>query len=87
MAQDPREAWRKLQQTISNAQQQGRRGFGGNPRGAIGVGVGIAILVGGGLVVNNALFNGMPIRAAPQMTTQLIHLQSMVVIEPSSIHG
>ncbi|MCJ1474117.1 Prohibitin-2, subunit of the prohibitin complex (Phb1p-Phb2p) [Lambiella insularis] len=57
MAQDPREAWRKLQQTLTNAQQQGRKGLGGNPRGAVGGAALVAILVGGGLVVNNALFN------------------------------
>lgn len=55
---DPRETWRKLQQTLSNAQQRGRGGFGGNPRNLFG-GVGLLVLLGGGvLVVNNALFNG-----------------------------
>ncbi|MCJ1399236.1 Prohibitin-2, subunit of the prohibitin complex (Phb1p-Phb2p) [Xylographa trunciseda] len=57
MAQDPRETWRKLQQTLVNAQQQGRKGLGGSPRGALGGAAAIAIIVGGALVVNNALFN------------------------------
>ena len=55
---DPRETWRKLQQTLSNAQQQGRKGLGGNPRNLFG-GAGLLLVLGGGaLVVNNALFNG-----------------------------
>ncbi|KAI4135561.1 MAG: hypothetical protein LQ347_000562 [Umbilicaria vellea] len=54
---DPRETWRKLQQTLSNAQQQGRKGLGGNPRNLFG-GAGLLLVLGGGaLVVNNALFN------------------------------
>lgn len=59
MGQDPRETWKKLQQTLANAQQQGRRGLGGSPRGAIGGAAGIVLIVGGYLVFNNALFNGI----------------------------
>ncbi len=60
MARDPREAWAKLQQTLASAQQQGRRGMGGgNPRNLFGGAAGVLLLVGGVLVVNNALFNGM----------------------------
>ena len=58
MGQDPRDAWRKLQQTFANAQQQGRKGMGGAPKGALGGMVGLIILGGGALVFNNALFNG-----------------------------
>ncbi|MCJ1316367.1 Prohibitin-2, subunit of the prohibitin complex (Phb1p-Phb2p) [Xylographa vitiligo] len=57
MAQDPRETWRRLQQGIANAQQQGRKGFGGNPRGAIGGAAFLALAVGGAVIVSNALFN------------------------------
>ncbi|MCJ1338736.1 Prohibitin-2, subunit of the prohibitin complex (Phb1p-Phb2p) [Bachmanniomyces sp. S44760] len=57
MGQDPREAWRKLQQTLTNAQQQGKRGLGGNPRGAYGGLAGILLLGGGAIFLNNALFN------------------------------
>ncbi|MCJ1294585.1 Prohibitin-2, subunit of the prohibitin complex (Phb1p-Phb2p) [Xylographa carneopallida] len=57
MAQDPRETWRRLQQGIANAQQQGRKGLGGSPRGAItGVAL-LAITVGGSIAISNALFN------------------------------
>ena len=60
MAQSPQDWARKLQQTLQQ-QRGGKGGFGGGgpPRGSLGVGAGIAILVGGALVVNNALFNGM----------------------------
>lgn len=58
MARDPREAWAKLQQTLASAQQQGRRGMGGNPRNVFGGAAGLLLLAGGALVVNNALFNG-----------------------------
>lgn len=59
MSQDPKETWRRLQQTLASAQQQGRKGLGGNPRGAIGGAAGLLLLLGGAVVVNNALFNGM----------------------------
>jgi len=86
MGQDPRETWRKLQQTLANAQQQGRRGLGGSPRGAIGGAAGLVLLVGGVLVFNNALFNGNPI-PAPSIQNSLTHPKLTVVIEPSSIPG
>jgi len=57
MSQDPRETWRKLQQTLASAQQQGRRGLGGNPRNLFGGAAGLLLLGGGALVLNNALFN------------------------------
>lgn len=61
MAQDPREAFRKLQQTL---QQRTRGGFGGRgggiPGGASARPLAGLILLGlGGLLVSNALFNGM----------------------------
>ena len=59
MGQDPKEAWRKLQQTLASAQQQGRRGMGGSPRGAIGGVAGLLLLGGAAVVFNNALFNGI----------------------------
>ncbi|KAI9807128.1 MAG: Prohibitin-2, subunit of the prohibitin complex (Phb1p-Phb2p) [Sarcosagium campestre] len=58
MAGDPRETWARLQKTLQSAGRQGRGSFpGGSPRGAMGGAAGIAILVGGAIVVNNALFN------------------------------
>ncbi|KAL9047013.1 MAG: hypothetical protein Q9214_000299 [Letrouitia sp. 1 TL-2023] len=59
MAQNPQEWARRLQQTI---QQQGSRGnfgggSGGPPRIPIGSAAMAVLLIGGGLVVNNALFN------------------------------
>lgn len=63
MAQSPQEAWQKLQRTLQSARQSGAGRFpsgGGNPRNQIfGLGS-IILLVGGGFVVNNALFNGKP---------------------------
>jgi hypothetical protein len=64
MAGDPRETWAKLQRTLAQAQQQGKKGFsgmpgGGNPRGAIGGIAGLILLGGAVLVGNNALFNGV----------------------------
>ncbi|KAF2102329.1 hypothetical protein NA57DRAFT_34394 [Rhizodiscina lignyota] len=62
---DPQETWRRLTQTLQNAQRQGSKRFGGggggfpggNPRNVIG-GMGLLLLVGGGVVLaNNALFN------------------------------
>lgn len=87
MGQDPREAWRKLQQTLANAQQQGRRGLGGSPKGAFSGAAGVVLLVGGYLVFNNALFNGItPFRSTllpPAKTSS----QSTEVIELSSTRG
>ena len=58
MGQDPKVAWRKLQQTLSSAQQRGGNPFGGNPRNVFG-GAGALILLGGGAVLlTNSLFNG-----------------------------
>jgi len=60
MAQDPREAWQRLQRSI---QQRGRAGFsGGFPGGNAGriFGPGIIAVVIGGFILSNSLFNGMP---------------------------
>ncbi|KAJ9649084.1 Prohibitin-2, subunit of the prohibitin complex (Phb1p-Phb2p) [Coniosporium tulheliwenetii] len=65
MSGDPQETWRRLQQTLQNAQQQGKKfgsGGGGNPRGAIGGVLGLAILGGGAVLLNNSLFNGTHFR-------------------------
>ena len=57
MGQDPREAWRKLQQSLAQAQRSG--GIGGSPRNLFG-GIGALILFGGGAtLLSNSLFNGM----------------------------
>ncbi|KAI9853066.1 MAG: Prohibitin-2, subunit of the prohibitin complex (Phb1p-Phb2p) [Vezdaea acicularis] len=57
MARDPRETWARFQQTLQSAQQQGRRGFGGTPKGAFGGAAGLILLIGGAAAINNALFN------------------------------
>ena len=59
MGQDPREAWKRLQQTLASAQQRsGSKPLGGNPRNFLG-GVGALLLFGGGAVLlSNSLFNG-----------------------------
>jgi len=57
MAQDPREAWQRLQRTL---QQRGRAGFsGGFPGGNAGkiFGPGIIAVVIGGFILSNSLFN------------------------------
>lgn len=59
MAQDPREAWQRLQRSI---QQRGRAGFsGGFPGGNAGkiFGPGIIAVVIGGFILSNSLFNGI----------------------------
>lgn len=58
MGQDPRDVFRKLQQTLNNAQSKGRGGLPGGPRNFFGGAAGLLLLGGGVLVVNNALFNG-----------------------------
>ncbi len=58
MAQDPKEMWRKLQQTVTSAQQKGRGGLPGGPRNFFGGAAGLLLLGTGVVVVNNALFNG-----------------------------
>lgn len=55
MAQNPQDWARKLQETI---QQRSGKGFGGGPKFPLGAIGGLAVIVGGALVVNNALFNG-----------------------------
>ena len=58
MAQDPKEVWRKLQQTMNMAQQKGRGGLPGGPRNFFGAAGGLLLLGTGAVVINNALFNG-----------------------------
>lgn len=58
MGQDPKEYWRKLQQTMSSAQQRGKGGLPGGPRNFFGGAAGLLLLGTGVVVVNNALFNG-----------------------------
>lgn len=64
---DPQETWRRLQQSIQTARQQGSRfggagGMpgGGSPRAALGGMMGLILLGGGAMVASNALFNGKP---------------------------
>lgn len=59
MGQDPRELFRKLQQTMSSAQQRGRGGLPGGPRNFFGGAAGLLLLGTGVVVANNALFNGI----------------------------
>ena len=57
---DPRDMYQRLQKTLQQAQQRGRGGFpGGSPKGLFGGAGALVLLVGGGLFVSNALFNGM----------------------------
>ena len=61
MSQDPREAWRQLQQRFASAQRKGFGGAGGGPpKGALGGTAALVALIGGGFLFNNALFNGGP---------------------------
>lgn len=59
MPPNARQAWSALTKMAQQAQRQGGGGGGGGPapRG-LGAGVGgLVLLIGGGLVINNALFN------------------------------
>ena len=56
MGQDPREAWRKLQQYAT--ERGGRPNLPGGPRGVFGGAAGLILLGAAGVFVNNALFNG-----------------------------
>ncbi|KAL9130327.1 MAG: hypothetical protein Q9217_001466 [Psora testacea] len=56
MGQDPKEAWRKLQNSFASG-TRGRGGLPGGPRNFFGVGGSIFLLIGGVWVVNSALFN------------------------------
>lgn len=86
MAQDPREVWRKLQQTVNSAQQRGRGGLPGGPRNFFGGAAGLLLLGGGVVLVNNALFNG--IKGRVYIAKILANsIQWTVVIELSSTRG
>jgi prohibitin 2 len=57
MPPNARQAWSALTKMAQQAQRQGGSSGGPSPKG-VGAGVGgLVLLVGGGLVVNNALFN------------------------------
>ncbi|KAL2039648.1 hypothetical protein N7G274_007507 [Stereocaulon virgatum] len=57
MGQDPREVFRKLQQTLGSAQRRAGGGLPGGPRNFIGGAAGLVLLGTGVVVFNNALFN------------------------------
>ena len=59
MGQDPREAWRKLQQALQQQRGRGVNMGPGGPRAAFGGLAGLILLAGGAVAFNNALFNGM----------------------------
>lgn len=59
MGQDPKEMWRKLQQTVNSAQQRGRGGLPGGPRNFFGGAASLLLIGTGVVVINNALFNGI----------------------------
>ena len=61
MAQDPREVFRRLQQTLGSAQRRAGGGLPGGPRNFFGGAFGLLLLGGGVVVFNNALFNGKKI--------------------------
>lgn len=56
MGQDPREAIKKIRQTLASAQKSG---LPGGPRNFFGGAAGLVIIATGAIVVNNALFNGI----------------------------
>ena len=56
MGQDPREAWRRLQEMAMNPRS--RPNLPGGPRGFFSGAVGLVLLGGGVVFANNALFNG-----------------------------
>ena len=58
MGQDPRDIFRKLQQSLNSAQQKGAGGLPGGPRNFFGGAFGLILLGTGVVVANNALFNG-----------------------------
>jgi hypothetical protein len=87
MSQDPRETFRRLQQTL---QQRSRQGFGvgaGIPGGASLRPLAGLILLGlGGVIVSNSLFNGMSVDlAAAGRRNSDLRRQLTVAIELSSI--
>lgn len=83
MAQNTQEWARKLQQTIS---QRSRGGGGGPKLPGVGGIAGIALLLGGGWAVNNALFNGI-ITVPHHGSVNTDGCQWMVVIELSNTLG
>lgn len=56
---NPRETWNRFQSALQRAQRSGAGGRGSAPKGAIGGGIGLALLAGAVFVGNSALFNGM----------------------------
>lgn len=70
MGQDPREAWRKLQKSFASGT---KGGMPGGPRNFFGLSGGVVLLVVGGVVVNNALFNGR------QRCKDMEHLMTNVI--------
>jgi hypothetical protein len=82
MSQDPRDYFRKVQQTLSSASAKGKGGLPGGPRNFFGGAAGLLLLGGGVLVVNNALFNGMMVLLTHSVTIFADILQWTVVIEP-----
>lgn len=78
---DPREAFRDIQRRLQNSRRGGN--FPGGPRNFLGLGTGVAIVVGGYILVNNALFNGVfvPFNSSATISNSL---QSTEDIERSS---
>jgi hypothetical protein len=87
MGQDPREVFRKLQQTLGSAQRRAGGGLPGGPRNFFGGAAGLVLLGTGVVVFNNALFNGIPILATQCRKPVADSSQWTVVIEPSSTQG
>ncbi|KAI5846810.1 band 7 family-domain-containing protein [Tricharina praecox] len=54
---NPRETWNRFQSALQRAQKSGAGGRGGAPKGAIGGGIGLALLLGAVFAGNSALFN------------------------------
>lgn len=87
MGQDPREMFRKLQQTLGSAQKRAGGGLPGGPRNFFGGAAGLLLLGTGVVVANNALFNGMLLPTTICSRPVADISQWMVVIEPSNTQG
>lgn len=85
MGQDPREVFRKLQQTLGSAQRRAGGGLPGGPRNFFGGAFGLLLLGGGVIVFNNALFNGNDTLLLNLTSSVADGSQWMVATEPSNI--
>lgn len=82
------EAFRRFAQQVQRAGGQGGGGFPGGPGRLFAGGGLLAALIGGGLLLNASLFNGVSLYSSLSLKESFWYfLQSTVVTVPSSIHG